>query len=181
MFGFNPYVLGAVVLAFVSLGGFASCEYQRAESNEVRAAAAEAARDTAIDANKSNQKTIDAQGKALDQWMQLGASPEEVAGLVAKANTFAGQLADAMTENAKMKEKDRANPECEKLLRVDFQRVCPNRARILRKYEGSYQNDHSESPGAGGGAGARDTYETVHPPVSLSAGLDDGRGAQRQD
>lgn len=181
MFGINPYALGAVALAFVGLATFAGCEHRRADANEAIAAAAESARDTAIDANKSNTATIDAQNKALDKWMALGSSPEEVAGLVAQAKGFVDQLAGVIVENAKLKEKDRANPECDKLLHVDFQRVCPNRARVLRQYEGRYKNDHSGSSGPGGEAGARDTYETVHPPVSLSAGLDDHRSTQRQD
>lgn len=143
LLGFNPYLVGGVAAAFLAVASFGGCQYVRAEKavsdRETAQASRDAAitaRDAAIAANVSNVLTIKAQGAALDKWVSLGASPEEIADLVRRAGEKLKEFEKLWASNQKLKEKDRANPECEALRNIDFARVCPNRARVLRGYEG---------------------------------------------
>lgn len=130
-------IIGA---AFLVVLGFAGCEHQRAKAAVSRVEALELAQKAAISANESAMATIDAQNKALQDWAKLGKSREEIEALIAAAEARQAELDKLKAVNARLKELDNASPDCEKLRQVDFERVCPNRARVLRQYERRHQD-----------------------------------------
>lgn len=153
---FLAYACGALLVSLVIAGGFAGCEHRNA--NEARADresmksernAARNDRDQVVKANQSQELTIEAQNKALNKWAELGVSPKDVKELMAAAIAKKLELERLIAENEKEKEKDNANPDCEKLRRVDFQRVCPHRAGVLRRYENRVPRSSGGSAGAG--------------------------------
>lgn len=156
MFGLNPYLIGGVAAVIVALGSFGGCQYVRAEAAVAKAQketakreGAEAARDKAIEANTSQQVTIEAQSAALDKWAKIGTSPDQVAALVQDLKRFSDQLAARAAANDKLKENDLAKPDCAALLAVSVQRACPGIAAGLRNYAGGHQNNPGRDPGAG--------------------------------
>lgn len=151
------WVCAGLLGALIVTGGFAGCEHVNANAARAQRDAAEAARDTAVDANTSNQVTIEAQDRALDKWMKLGSSPEEVARLVTKTLTAANAAVTEATAVLKAKETERANPECAAVLGANLERACPAIARGLRHAGG-----HEDSPGRDPGAGREATPGRDH-------------------
>jgi hypothetical protein len=143
------WVCGGLLAALLVTGGFAGCEHHDANAARAERDAANDGRDTAVDANKSNLSTIDAQNKALNEWMKLGESPAAVARLVAQAMTSAKALATEANAVLAAKEKERANPECAAVLSASLERACPAVARGLRQYASRHEDDPGRDPGAG--------------------------------
>jgi hypothetical protein len=155
----HPYAAAAAGVVILLLAIAVGVEHVRANLADGRAdkaqlqrAAAIQQRDQVIDDNASQQATIAAQGAALNLWAELGVTPQDVLELAAGLRARSTELEQLVAANAKIKEKDNANPDCEKLRQVDFQRVCRNRARVLRGYEG--RDPHRDRVGQGTGAGA---------------------------
>lgn len=148
------WVCAGLLGALMITGGFAGCEHHNAVAARAERDAAEAQRDTAIDANKSNMTTIEAQGAALNKWMSLGASPDEVAKLMASAARAIKEANQKLDEMLSAKEKDRANPECGALLGASLQRACPTIARGLRNAADGHEDGARRDPGSGGEAAA---------------------------
>jgi len=157
------WVCAGLVAALVVTGSFAGCEHHNAKVARAERAAAESQRDTAIDANKSNVTTIEAQQKALEQWKALGITPGEAKAAVllavenhAKAEQLAAELKNA-------KEHDRANPDCNAILSADIERACPLVVLGLRDVARGDKN------GAGGSAGPRRETAPRRAPGGLRA------------
>lgn len=147
LFGFNPYLIGGVALVIAGLATFAGCEHHNANAARADRKAMESERDTArvdrdrtVKANGTLLSTITSQDKALNAWAELGESPAEVRALIAKIAASRAELEQRSAANEKRRRLDDANPDCEKLRRVDFQRACPNRAGVLRGHEDRYRN-----------------------------------------
>jgi hypothetical protein len=151
-FGWSParlYAYAGIAIAFAATLTFAGCEHSNAESARAARDVAKAALETAVDANASNQVTIEAQGRALDQWMKLGDSPETVRALLVAAAKTIDESTKALAAFLAAKEKDRANPECGALLGANLERACPGIARGLRSAAGGHENGPRRDPGAG--------------------------------
>lgn len=172
-FGLSPlraYIYAGVAVLFMVVLVFAGCQHQRAENEMVLRISAESQRDQAIEENKTNMVTIATQTSALNEWAKVGVSPQDVVEIVKAATEFAKALADQRAENAKLKEKDRAIPECDALLRTDFGKLCPRRGRILRQYESRYSHGDGESPDSGVRGPAGEPHEHLPAEVSLPGG-----------
>lgn len=135
-------LVAGLALLLLIVGSFAGCE--RHNANEARADrdamksqrdSARNDRDQVVEANGTQQTIIDRQGAALTKWASIGVTPEDVKAMLDATVAKKAELEQQLVYNAKRKEKDDANPDCEKLRRTDFQRACPNRADILRRYE----------------------------------------------
>lgn len=160
-FGLSRLRLGiyaGIAVAFAVVLSFAGCEHHNASAARADRAAMKTLlktrtdeRDKVVEANESQQATIDAQGKALSQWASIGVKPEDVKQMLTAIAAKKVELDKLFAEIAKRKGKDDGNPDCAKLLQVDFQRVCPNRAAVLRAYE----NRLSGQGGPGADAGVR--------------------------
>jgi hypothetical protein len=189
LLGFNPYLVGGVAAVFVAMATFGGCEYVRAEAaiaGETKAQQkqdqAEFDRDEAVNANKAQKVTIDAQDRALNQWAAIGVSPAEVKALLAAAAKRAADLEQLVARNAKQKEKDNENPDCDRLRQVDFQKLCPNRAGVLRGYErGLGASATREDPGPGVRAPAGESPAVVRTKVPVSEWFNAGRRDGGQD
>jgi hypothetical protein len=176
LLGFNPYVLGGIAAAFLVVASFGGCQYVRAESAIAGEVKAEHERDQArfntkeaVKANQAQKVTIDAQDQALNRWAEIGVTPEEVRAMLAAAAAKAHELEQLVALNAKAKEKDNANPDCERLRQTDFQRVCPNRAGVLRGYErGVGAGAASQGPSAGIRPAAREPAAALSAEVPVS-------------
>lgn len=136
------WICAGLAAALLVAGGVASCEHHNA--NEARADrdameserdSVRAQRDGVVKANQTQQNVIASQAAALTKWAAIGVSPEEVKEVLAAEAAKRSELEQFVADNQNRKEKDDAKPECEKLRRTDFQRVCPERADILRGYE----------------------------------------------
>lgn len=146
------WVCGGLLAALLITGGFAGCEHHDASAARAERDAANAARDTAVDANKSNGVTIAAQDAALNKWMKLGASPEEVAKAMGDAARAIKASNKYLADMTAAMEKDRANPDCGALLGASVQRACPAIARGLRDGASGHQDGARRDPGSGGEA-----------------------------
>jgi hypothetical protein len=171
LLGFNPYVLGGIAAVFLAMATFGGCEHIRAKAAIAGEVKAEHERDqarfntsVAVKANQAQAVTIDAQDKALNRWAEIGVTPDEVRAMLAAAAAKARELEQLVALNAKVKEKDNANPDCERLRQTDFQRLCPNRAGVLRGYERGVG-----AGAAGQGPGARVRPAAREPPAAVSA------------
>lgn len=143
----SPYLAGGAAAIMLALASFGGCQYIRAEaavSAKERAVttreAAEADRDNAIEANASNLVTIAAQDKALNQWVNLGVTPEEVRAMLSAASTQARELENLRTKFRALKGKDRDLPDCVELLAISLTRRCPDIAAGVRDAAGRNQD-----------------------------------------
>jgi hypothetical protein len=152
------WVCAALAAALLITGTFAGCEHSNAKSARAERDAAELARDTAVDANDSNQVTIATQRRALEEWRALQVTPEEAALAVAAHQALVDKVLEQAAELERAKESDSARPDCEALLDADFERVCPATARGLRKYESRHQDRDGGSAGAGREAAAEQSH-----------------------
>jgi len=176
------WVCAGLVAALVVTGSFAGCEHHNAQAARADRDAMKSQRDTArrdraevIKANESQQETIDAQSKALDEWLKIGVTPEEVEDLVAGVRAKKAELEQLVAENQKRKEMDNANPDCDRLRQVDFESVCRNRARVLRGYEHRLSGQTGPGPDASVRGTPSGAARAALPAVSLSGGPDAGR------
>lgn len=161
MFGFVTTKLLAwccagLLAALLVTGAFAGCEHRNANAARADRDAMKNERNTARDdrdrvvkSNETQQALIVDLNAALDRWAEIGLTPSEVRELSAEAGARQRALDELAAENAKLKGKDDGNPDCEKLRQVDFQRVCPNRARSLRRYEDRLPRRTGRGEGAG--------------------------------
>jgi phage repressor protein C with HTH and peptisase S24 domain len=164
------YVCGGLLIALAVTGGFAGCEHSNANAARAERDAANAALDTAVDANKSNQATIATQKAALDEWASLGLSPAEILQAlksVGDALKEAGRTLDAWQAE---KEKERANPDCGAWLRASFQRACPGLARGLRNAASGHADGDGQGAGAGGEAAAGPAHDGLRPALPVPGG-----------
>ena len=136
------WACAGLLAALLVTGTFAGCEHRNA--NEARAErdsmkdernSARDDRDAVVKINGQKQETIERQDAALSAWATLGVTPEDVRQMIEDATRRRAELERLIAEGQSEREKDNANPDCEKLRQVDFERVCPHRARVLRRYE----------------------------------------------
>ncbi len=152
-------IYAGIAVLFIAVLGFAGCQHQRAEKETAKRLVAESQRDQVIEVNKTNVETIGTLQKALDDWAKIGVTKNDIKQMLDAWSAVKGEYDRMALELARLKEKDDAIPECNALLHVDFQRVCPNSALGLRKYESrnAHRDRGSEDPGvrppAGGTAG----------------------------
>jgi uncharacterized protein HemX len=132
MFGLSPYLLGGVTALVLALATFGGCQYQAKEKWRARAELAESGTQVAVDANTACQATVEAQDKALNQWVALAATPTELAALVGSLRDKAAQTEDLQREVNLFRQKDRALPECVALLKASLTLRCPGVVAGLR-------------------------------------------------
>jgi hypothetical protein len=133
MFGLSPYLLGGVAATILALATFGGCQYQAKEKWQARAELAESGTQVAVDANTACTATVEAQDKALNQWVALAATPQELAALVGSLRDKAAQTEDLENEVNLFRRRDRVLPECLALLKNSLSQRCPNVAAGLRK------------------------------------------------
>jgi hypothetical protein len=141
--GWSQLQLGLVAglaLLLVIVGGVASCEHNRARAEHQQRLSVEMQLAAAIDANASNQVTIGAQQRALEEWRSLGVTPEEAAIAVASMSEIRGLVAKLREAIEKAKEVDRAKPDCAALLGASIERMCPGIAAGLRRAQDSHKD-----------------------------------------
>jgi hypothetical protein len=164
-------IYAGVAVLFLCLATFAGCEHRRAGSETVKRLAVESQRDQVIADNATQLETIERQGKALDQWATIGVTPQDVINMLKASAKFADDLQQQLLANARARERDRAKPNCDALMRVDLAAVCPLTAGSLREYEGRYPNGDRGSKGAG----VRATPGQPHGPMPAAPSLPSGR------
>jgi hypothetical protein len=141
--GWSQLQLGLVaglILLLLVVSGFAGCERRRANAEHQQRVSVEMQLGAAVDANASNQVTIGAQQRALEEWRSLGVTPEEAAIAVASMGEVLGLVAKLREEIEKAKERDRAKPDCAALLGASIERMCPGVAAGLRRAQDGHEN-----------------------------------------
>lgn len=166
------YVWGAVALAFLALGTFAGCEHSNAKAARAERAQWQHAATTALEANETNQRTIERLRSALDLWQRLAKPAEEIHVKAAQADEYAAALRAAWNELDELKRRDRENQECDALLRVDFGKRCAGLGRELReRAAGGQGNRAGRDPGPGPGAAPVEPHGRLRAALPLPGGL----------
>lgn len=100
--------------------------------------------------NGENLKTIGMQSDALAQWKKLAEDALETAKQAQEhAKAYRDKAASLAADLSKIKEIDRAIPECAALLSTNLRLACPGIEYGLRQLEGDYEADRNSSTGAG--------------------------------
>lgn len=159
---------GVLVLALLVAVGYGKWQHRAAESARAQRDAVKSQLETATDANRSNLVTINAQANALDQWKKLGRSPAEVAAIVANARQREETYNAVFAENVALKAKDKALPECIRLLSMRIDRLCPGRAVSLRNLAAGQGNGAGRDPRPGPHSLSTRTDQGLRTQVSLS-------------
>lgn len=149
--GMRLYIYLGVAAAFLSVLTFAGCEHSNANSARADEKVALNGLATALDANKTNQNTINVQKGTIEQWKALATPNKTMKDAAARAAELEQENSRLNAALAKQAEKDYAKPDCVKLLETDFESVCPGIAAGLRERASRYENRVRGSAGAGGG------------------------------
>lgn len=131
------YAYAAVAVVIAGLALALKVQSNRLETMQLKYSAANSE-------NKSNLVTINAQANALDEWKKLGFTYEQMAIFVANAKERERAYNAVFSENKMLKEKDRALPDCVKLLQTSL-KLCPGRYVSLRNAAAG----NNAGPGAG--------------------------------
>ncbi len=126
------YACGALLLTTIAAGGLASCEHSNAEVARAERDALQAKFDTVTDANDSNQVTLAACKREVDEWKAQCALTEETKALASKAETNAANLEKLRRENQRLRALD-STPACIQVLRTDITAACPTVDTGLRR------------------------------------------------
>lgn len=149
------YAYGAVALAFVGVLTFAGCAHRNANHARAERDVANQSKDLALTANESNLETIRIQDEALNKWVKLGVTPDEVRAMLSQAGAQAKELETLRMKFRALKESDRALPECVQLLGISLTQRCPDISAGLRDAADRGENRAGRNTGSGSESAAR--------------------------
>jgi chaperonin cofactor prefoldin len=130
---FNLYAIGAAALLVVGLGSWGALETRHASSLEQKIGTLNSQHKRDAEALKTTNASLDEAVAAAGQWKATCTrSAGELLVAQKQAADLQQQLASRRESFTHSQEKDRALPQCQKIMAMDLAAACPDVALQLR-------------------------------------------------